>query len=161
MSKKLIITAVLVVAILAGWYLFLDSKINRINYSNTKTPESSSKTDESSQIPETGISIVVNEQNNSGESGIATISEIEGKVVVNLRLVGLGFSAPQPSHLHLGTCGAPGEVVYSLTNVVNGQSQTTLDVDMETFSIKPPLILNVHKSEAESDIYVSCGQVSL
>ena len=158
MSKKLIITACLVVAILAGWYLYLNSKTNRINYSDT-TPETSIETSES-QIPETGISIVVNEQNSSGQSGIATISELDGEVVVNFKLVGFGSSTPQPSHLHLGTCAVPGDVVYSLSNVVNGVSKTTLDADMATFNTKLPLVLNVHKSQAEANIYTACGQVS-
>lgn len=162
MSKKLIITAVLVVAILTGWYFYLDNKINRVNYTNnTSTLEPSISKDESSQIPQTGISILVNAQNSSGESGIATISELDGKVVVNLKLVGFGPSTPQPSHFHDGSCEAPGEIVYPLTNVVSGVSQTTLDIDLSTFSSKLPLILNVHKSPEESGIYVACGQVSL
>ena len=159
MSKKLIITVFLVVAILAGGLLLNKSK-SAYNASSTPTPKSSISANDYSQIPQTGISIVVTEQNSSGQSGIATISELDGEVVVNFKLVGFGSSTPQPSHLHLGSCEVPGDVVYSLANVVNGVSKTTLDADMATFNTKLPLVLNVHKSQAEANIYTACGQVS-
>ena len=73
MSGKLIIIAVLIVAVLAGGYFFSIKKNGLYNTSNTITPEPSGNTNESSQISPTGVSIVINEQNASGESGIATI----------------------------------------------------------------------------------------
>lgn len=160
MSNKLIVLAVLIVVILAGG-LYLNNKSGNVyNANNTPTPKSSVSTNETSQISPSGVSIVINEQNASGESGIATVSEVEGKVVVNLKLIGASAQTPQPANLHSGTCEAPGDVVYPLTNVVSGQSKTTLDVDMAAFNSKLPLILNVHKSKDEISVYTSCGKVT-
>lgn len=159
MSVKNILILVLIVGLISTGYFFLNKKVDKPNYSNnTPTPQALKK--EISQIPSTGISIVVSEQNGSAESGIVIISEVNGKVNVGLKLTGGVPGVPQPAHLHSGVCSDPGKVVYPLTNVVNGESETILKVDMATFNQSLPLILNVHKSEQESDIYASCGEVS-
>ncbi len=160
MSNKLLIVAGLIIFVLAAGYLLLGNKTKGL-YSTkvvpTKTPITKN---ENSKLPPTGVSIVINEQNNSGESGIATIGEVDGKVVVNLKLIGEPLNVSQPAHLHSGTCQKPGDIVFPLSNVVNGESKTTLTVNMDSFNQRLPLTLNVHKSEQELNIYVSCGQVS-
>lgn len=158
MSTKLIIALVVIIVAVLGGYFLLSNK-TKVPYSTQISPSPRITEKESNQISPTGVSIVINEQNNSGESGIAIIREVNGKVNINLKLIGAGASS-QPVHLHLGTCEKPGKVVYSLTNVVNGESKTVLEVNMTTFNKNLPLILNVHKSEQELGIYLSCGEVS-
>lgn len=99
-------------------------------------------------------------QSNSGQTGTMTLSENEeGKVVVTLALMGGNFTAPQPAHIHIGHCPEPGAVQYPLTNVVNGASTTTLDVNMSEFLAAPELSVNVHKSAAEAKTYTACGDI--
>lgn len=98
-------------------------------------------------------------QNNSGESGTATImpiSDTQSKVSVTLTGAPAG---EQPAHIHIGACPTPGGVKYPLTNVVNGASETVLDVTVAALKAQAPLALNVHKSTAEVSVFVSCGNL--
>jgi hypothetical protein len=100
-------------------------------------------------------------QNNSGQSGEANISlTADGKVKVVLGMQGGTFTQPQPAHVHLGSCPKPGAVKYPLNNVVNGKSETILDINLsEVLESKEKLAINVHKSAAESSVYTACGDV--
>lgn len=100
-------------------------------------------------------------QNNSNQSGTATLIEENGKLVVTLSLSGGTFTEPQPAHIHMGACPTPGNIVYPLTNVVNGKSITTLNVTMDQLKAKLPLAVNVHKSATEASVYTACGDISL
>lgn len=98
-------------------------------------------------------------QNNSSEAGTATIKEADGKVVVTLNVTGEPKGAIQPAHIHLGSCPNPGAVKYPLTNVVDGKSETTLNVTMDKLRSELPLAVNVHRSAAQAKVYVSCGNL--
>lgn len=105
-------------------------------------------------------SVVLSAQSNSNESGSATLKEVDGKVVVSLDLVGAPKGVSQPAHIHTGACPNPGAVSYPLTSPVDGKSETILDVSMGELMAKLPLAVNVHKSVAQSKVYVSCGNVT-
>jgi hypothetical protein len=105
------------------------------------------------------ITVQLNAQNGSGEDGTATIQAVGAndiKVTINLKN---GTAAPQPAHIHTGTCANLDPTPkYPLTNVVNGTSETTLMIgmaDLETGHFA----INVHKSAAEVATYVSCGDI--
>lgn len=103
--------------------------------------------------------LTLTDQNDSGQTGTATISKVsETQTKVVLALEGGTYTQPQPAHIHLGTCEKPGEVVYPLTNVVDGMSETTLTARYEDV-IDPQnaeYILNVHESAAKSNVYTAC-----
>lgn len=101
------------------------------------------------------------EQNDSGQTGSVTLSEnADGKAVVTLSMIGGTFTAPQPAHIHSGSCPTPGAVVFPLTNVVDGQSETVLDASVaEVLAVAPQLAVNVHKSAAESKVYTACANL--
>lgn len=103
--------------------------------------------------------VALSAQNNSNESGTATLKETDRKVVVSLSVTGEPKGAIQPAHIHLGSCPNPGAVKYPLTNVVDGKSETTLNVTMDQLRGELPLAINVHKSAAQSKVYVSCGDL--
>jgi Ni,Fe-hydrogenase III small subunit len=105
--------------------------------------------------------VVLGEQNESGQVGTATLTEEDGRVTVSINVTGGDEEVPQPAHIHMGTCPNPGEVIYPLSNVVDGDSETTLEVTMEDLKSKMPLAINVHKSARESGVYVACGNLSL
>lgn len=105
------------------------------------------------------INISLSEQNESGESGTATLTEVDGKVIVSLDLNGAPDSV-QPAHIHTGSCDNLGGVQNPLTSPVGGASETTLDVTMDDLLSGLPLAINVHKSPEEAGIYVACGDIT-
>ncbi|MCR4324312.1 MAG: hypothetical protein NUV69_01345 [Candidatus Curtissbacteria bacterium] len=68
-------------------------------------------------------------------------------------------TTPQPAHIHSGSCPTPGAIVYSLANVVDGESNTVLNTTMEKLKSQKPLAINVHKSQQEVNTYVACGNL--
>lgn len=106
--------------------------------------------------------IQLTEQNASGQSGTAVVTEgPNGNAVVTLTLSGGIFTAPQPAHVHVGSCPTPGAVKYPLSDVVNGMSVTTLDASYEDMTqATDKLAINVHKSASESKVYTACGDVN-
>jgi hypothetical protein len=107
-----------------------------------------------------GVLVDLDEQNDSSQSGTARLREEGGKVIVTLDLEGGRFTAPQPAHIHTGACPKPGAVKYPLTNLTNGESETTLDVSLAQLMSELPLAINVHRSAAQQTIYTACGDIS-
>ncbi|OGL72721.1 hypothetical protein A3F28_03290 [Candidatus Uhrbacteria bacterium RIFCSPHIGHO2_12_FULL_57_11] len=105
------------------------------------------------------ITIVLSEQNDSGESGTSTISEADGKITIRVDLSGAPADVTQPAHIHLGSCADLGAVKYPLVFSVDGASTTTLEVSLSQLLSALPLAINVHKSGSEAGVYVSCGDI--
>lgn len=102
--------------------------------------------------------ITLSEQNDSGQTGVATLEEETGKVVVTLD-IDSPSSVAQPAHIHVGSCPTPGAVKFPLTDVQGGKSVTTVDTTIAALKAMGPLAINVHKSAAESKVYTSCGDL--
>ena len=116
------------------------------------------------QIGAENPSLVVDllEENKSGQSGVAVLEEIDGQTVVSLSMTGNPASTvSQPAHLHVGGCPATGAVKYPLTNVVDGVSETTLDVTLDQITTELPLAINVYKSASQPSVYTACGELSV
>lgn len=129
---------------------------------NTDTGTVNTESVVSSPSPEAlSKTIQLDEQNESSESGTAVLTEKDGKVMVTLNLTGAPANVPQPAHIHMGSCPDVGDVLYPLTNVVNGVSETTLDVTWADLAAKQPLGVNVHKSVPKVKVYVACGNLTL
>jgi flagellar capping protein FliD len=105
------------------------------------------------------LSVQLNEQNNSGEYGNALITEENGVVHVHVSVKNAPRGISQPAHIHVGTCIDTGAVKYPLTNLLNGVSDTTLQVSLKDLASQGPLVLNVHKSVSQIKDYVSCGNL--
>jgi hypothetical protein len=146
---------ILLAALAFGWYFFVYSKSAPVA---VPTPIA---TPVSTMPLKTVSSIILSEQNDSGESGTATLTEIDGKVKVTLEMTGFAEGVTQPAHIHLGACPDVGAVKYPLTSVSDGMSVTTIDMTLEQLKPELPLGINVHKSQAEASVYVSCGDISL
>lgn len=98
-------------------------------------------------------------ENNSGETGTAVLTELNGKTTVLITVVGEPAGASQPAHIHDGQCGPTlGKVVYPLSDVVNGVSTTTLNVTIAQLKAAK-YGLNGHKSAAEIGTYTFCGNL--
>jgi len=113
---------------------------------------------EESQAEAAQINVLLSEQNESGESGTATLTEVGGKVLVNLDLIG-GPAFAQPAHIHNGSCDNLGGVQNPLTFPEDGTSITTLDLGIDELLTGLPLAINVHKSLEEAATYVACGDI--
>lgn len=106
------------------------------------------------------VTVKMNAQNGSGESGTATLTQKGSDVEVVISLTGSPATTPQPAHIHDGTCADLKGVVYPLTNVVGGNSTTTVkDVTIDKL-LGAPYAINVHESAANLGKYVSCGDIA-
>ena len=102
----------------------------------------------------------INEENNSGVSGMAMLMPMGGgtQVVVELQ----NAPGPHPIHIHLNNCGPTLEPtpLVNLTPVQNGRSETMIQLTMDQLMARAHAI-NVHKSPQEPNVYVSCGNISM
>jgi hypothetical protein len=98
-------------------------------------------------------------QNNSGESGTATLFDGAKGLIVKLRLS--GGSVDQPAHIHKGTCEKlDPKPAYPLKIVHDGLSETVIpDVTLAMLA-KGAYAINVHKSTTEVPVYVACGNLA-
>ena len=119
----------------------------------TVTPTIEAEKDKAGEI----LTVVLISQNSSGQDGVATLQEVNGQVKVIVATKSLG-STPQPAHIHVGSCPNPGAVKYPLTNVVNGKSETNLDIEMSEI-LKGQMAINIHKSATGAKVYTACGDV--
>jgi Cu/Zn superoxide dismutase len=98
-------------------------------------------------------------QNNSGETGTATMFDGTKGLIVKLRMSG-DRDVDQPAHIHKGTCEKlDPKPTYPLKMVHDGQSETTIEGVTIAQLQKSPYAINVHKSAKEAAIYVSCGNL--
>ena len=104
------------------------------------------------------VTVDLHAQNKSGESGIATLTQMSNGIKVVVHLSGAPAAA-QPAHIHAGTCADLGAVKYPLKNLENGKSTSIItgiklgDIEGGKFAI------NVHKSTNDLKTYVSCGEI--
>ena len=115
--------------------------------------------DEDDEKDENKITVELTEENDSGESGRARLVEENGQVTVTISMDGAPEDVSQPAHIHLGSCPEVGGIQYPLTNILNGESITTINVTLDQLKSELPLAINIHKSVDEASVYVSCGNI--
>ncbi len=105
------------------------------------------------------VTVKLDEQNGSGESGTATLTAEGSSTKIVLELQNPASPDPQPAHIHNGTCANLDPTpVYPLTNVEGGKSDTTVNVALDKLTAGG-FAINAHKSEAEIKTYVACGNI--
>lgn len=107
----------------------------------------------------TSVKVTMAAQNNSKETGTATLTQKGKNVLVVISLHNAPKTA-QPAHIHPGTCAKLNPAPkYALSNVVNGKSTTTVkNVDLDDL-MGGKFAVNVHKSANDLKTYVSCGAI--
>ena len=103
------------------------------------------------------VTVELGEQNASGESGTATLTADgdKTKVVIDLQ----GNSTAQPAHIHKGSCAdLDATPEFALADVKGGMSTSTVDAKLDDLR-DGAFAINVHKSAAEIETYVACGDV--
>ena len=96
-------------------------------------------------------------QNNSNESGTATLtpSGDSTKVVLDVK----GGEGSQPTHIHKGSCDKlDPKPAFPLSPVVNGKSETTVKASMKELT-SGEYAINGHKSDQDLNTYVFCGDI--
>lgn len=105
------------------------------------------------------VTVPLAPQNNSGESGTATLTEEGTKTKVVVAVNGAPAGVPQPLHVHKGTCAQlDPKPAYGLTTMNGGKSETTIDVALPALQ-KGGFAINGHKSAQEAATYVFCGNI--
>lgn len=104
------------------------------------------------------LTVPLHEQNGSGESGTATLTQMGSDVKVVVSLKGAPATA-QPAHIHDGTCDKLGGVANALTSITGGASTTTVkDLTIDKL-LAGTYAINVHESSANLGKYVACGNI--
>ena len=105
------------------------------------------------------VTVQLSAQNNSGETGTATLTPQGNKTQVELQITGGPKDVAQPAHIHAGSCTQLNPAPkYPLQNVSDGKSTTTLDVPLSQIMSGGGAI-NVHKSAQDLKTYVACGDL--
>ena len=104
------------------------------------------------------VTVELAEENGSGQSGTATlVSEGDGtRVTIELSNPP---DAAQPAHIHPGTCeDLDPKPAHPLEDVMGGTSESMEQVSLEDLQ-NGDFAINVHKSAAEAETYVACGDI--
>lgn len=106
------------------------------------------------------VTVTLNPQNDSGESGTATLTDLgNGKVRVEVSITGAPAGVAQPMHIHQGTCAnLTAKPTYPLTSVTDGKSSTDIDAKLAELQ-NGNFAINGHKSAQEASVYVFCGDI--
>jgi opacity protein-like surface antigen len=109
----------------------------------------------------TTLTVKMVAQNDSGENGTATLTQVADGVRVAVKLDGAPKDVPQPTHIHVGNCGHINKAPeYPLANTVNGEGVFTVKGVQLADLLKGTYAINVHKSGTEIATYVSCGNIT-
>ena len=104
------------------------------------------------------ISVNLSPVGDASQFGTATLTP-EGdqtRVVVD---VDSPVSNSQPAHIHEGTCADLNpEPAFGLPNVVDGRSESTVDVSLDDLTAADYAI-NLHMSDDDLTTYTSCGDI--
>jgi Cu/Zn superoxide dismutase len=105
------------------------------------------------------VTVQLTPQNNSGESGTATLTEEGTKTRVAVAVTGAPAGVAQPLHVHKGTCAQlDPRPAYGLAALTGGKSETTIDVSLAALQAGG-FAVNGHKSAADVSTYVFCGAI--
>ncbi len=106
------------------------------------------------------LSLQLFAQNRPGKTGTATLEQVPGGVKIVI-LMADGQNGAQPIHIHTGTCANLNPVpTYTLTNIINGSSTTTIsDVTLDGL-LKGNYVIDVHESSADPARYVACAAIA-
>lgn len=105
------------------------------------------------------VTVELQEQNDSGKSGQATLTPDGQQTRVALELENPP-STPQPVHIHEGTCEELNPVPeFPLENLTDGTSETVVDVPLSDLQ-EGEFAINAHASPDDLETYVACGDIT-
>jgi hypothetical protein len=105
------------------------------------------------------VTVKLDAQNNSGQNGTATLTPQGNKTRVVIEIPNAPTDVAQPAHIHMGRCDKLDKAPkWNLEAVKGGRSVTMVPVSLDTI-LKDQTAINIHKSAAEAQVYVSCGNI--
>lgn len=105
------------------------------------------------------VTVRLEPMSDSGQAGTATLMPEGDKTKVVILLSNSPPGVVQPAHIHLGHCDKLDKAPkWHLEAVKDGRSLTVVPVPLETI-LQESAAVNIHKSAAEPQIYVSCGNI--
>jgi hypothetical protein len=154
--------ALIVILVLGAMGLLAYQSANRQTPTASDTSENTSQLvpTQTAEIAVPNKSFDLEEQNDSGQTGRVVLMDQTGKTRVLLSVDNEPEQASQPAHIHTGSCPTPGAVKYPLNDVIDGLSDTILDVSYTELTSQIPLAVNIHKSSAEINSYVACTDLT-
>jgi hypothetical protein len=102
----------------------------------------------SSSSPTPSISFTMMTEHASGVTGTGKVSKGKGTFLVRITLSGLDPNSSHVSHIHSGSCAAPGGILYALSEVVADSSgKATATTILSHLYVVPSggWYVNVHK----------------
>ena len=112
------------------------------------------------RITSSSLTLRLAELGGSGQSGSAVLVALgsETNVVVTVSVSPGGPGVGQPLHIHSGTCEDLGGVDFPLTTLLNGRSESTIAVSLQTL-LDGRFAVNLHESGSNAGNFVSCGGI--
>lgn len=104
------------------------------------------------------FSVPLDDVEDSGISGGASIRGVDGQTEVTVFISEGETDGDHPVHVHEGTCEDLGDVVYPLENITEGESVTTLDIELSEL-MTGEYAINAHQSEDDISTFIMCGNV--
>lgn len=105
------------------------------------------------------IIVPVNELNDSGVSGDASLTD-NGDGTTTVDILVDGATGGHPAQIVSGSCDAPGDAAYALTDVdASGESVTVIDVSLADLTTTGPLAIVIQLSADETGTSVACGDI--
>ena len=153
-NKNLLLIGILVIFVSIS-YLLLSNKSSF--YQKTETLDNTTS-EKNIKEPKKSFSIVLKNENQDRDGGIAVFEEMGDKTKITIRLIDAVISMPQEAFIYAGTCDALGENIFSLTKLTNGSSETNLGLNFVSFQKTMPMALVIYKPNTETTIN-SCSNI--
>lgn len=116
--------------------------------------------------PTPNATFTMGQMNTSGVTGSGQVYKSGGSFIVSIQVHGLAPNSSHVSHVHIGSCAAPGNVAYALLEVVAdaaGNATATSTVSEYYSMPSTGWYVNVHKgadtSQAAYLPSISCGDL--
>jgi hypothetical protein len=150
-----VIAVVAVILAVAGFALLKNDDATQQPTSNTPNTNT-----QNPGVMKTPVVLDLRAQNNSGQTGKATLTEENDQTKIVLEVTPGPKGIAQPAHIHLGSCDqTPGSIKYNLNDVVDGKSETMLQPPLHFIHGLGTTLINIHKSKANYNTYAACGDL--
>jgi hypothetical protein len=109
-------------------------------------------------LPEETTVVTMQEFNNSNQFGSAALVPENNKTRIIINLANTP-NYPQQAYILQGSCEQPGNVIYTLSPLIDGKSETVIDLSLENLFDQLPLVIAVYRETPTAQINVSCGSI--
>lgn len=151
MSRKLVVIILLIILVIFLVVLFLRNRITP-----TQPTDVPNQNISITIPPEEDTRVFLAPQNNTSDPANVEIRGQENNTTfIDLTMAGI-YDEPFAAGIYTSDCETTGTRVYELENVVNGQSETTIDTSADDLLNDLPLFIKVLKGST----VVACGEIT-